>query len=65
MRVETLKQQTNPREDIFDLLEGGEHLDLDPVCRRFPVNYGIERLRGVLYDISGFDIVQGLDLLFG
>jgi hypothetical protein len=61
-----MKQRTSKDEDVFDLLEGEEHLDMDP----YPCYFGTggmvpESLRGKFYGIGGFDIVQGLDLLFG
>jgi len=61
-----MKHQTNQHEDLFDLLEGDEHLDMDPHPLYFPDDdFTPARVRGMFYGIGGFDVVQGLDLLWG
>jgi len=61
-----MKQPTNAVQDVLDCLEGDEHLELDPRACHFP-DHGLvpAQLRGKFYGIGGFDIVQGLDLLWG
>lgn len=61
-----MKQRTSKDDDIFDLLEGDERLDMDPYPQYFGTDCMVpERLRGTFYGIGGFDVIQGLDLLFG
>jgi len=60
-----MKQQTDSSQDIFELLEGGERLDMDPRPLYFGNDAMVpDKLRGMFYGIGGFYIVQGLDLFF-
>jgi hypothetical protein len=61
-----MKPQTDPNQDVLDLLEGDEHLDLDPYpCYFRDDDFTPASVRGQFYGIGGFGLVQGLDLLFG